>query len=117
MNPIVKNFSKAYANSIPQNEHNRIYSEDDFAAGMGFWAEIIRDKDGFATEECLDEMFANKPFLIFDKRDNDIEAVSQDDWRGDVEKHPYYTHWKPIPKPYIITSTPNNKRNGKSNKD
>lgn len=51
---------------------------------------------GIATEDCLDEMFANMPFVIYDCRDNDIEAVCQDDWRGDIEKHTYYTHWKPI---------------------
>lgn len=71
----------------------------DFADGMGFWARIERDKDGFAKEECLDLMFANMPFLIFDCDDNDIEAVCQEDWRGDIDKHPYYTHWKPIPLP------------------
>lgn len=71
----------------------------DFADGMGFWAKIGRDKDGFATEDCLDEMFANMPFLIYDSRDNGIEAVCQDDWRRDIDKHAYYTHWKPIPLP------------------
>lgn len=96
---IVKRFAKQYAESIPQFEHNRLYSEDDFCAGMGFWAEIQRDNDGFAKEDYLDEMFANMPFLIYDRRDNDVEAVCCDDWRGDIDKHPYYTHWKPIPLP------------------
>lgn len=98
---IIRRFAKEYASGIPQFEHNRLYSEDDFSAGMGFWAEIKRDKDGFATDECLDEMFANMPFLIYDSDDCDIEAVCQDDWRGDIEKHSYYTHWKPIPLPKI----------------
>lgn len=99
---LVRRFATQYAQNIPQSEHNRLYSEDDFIAGMGFWAEIHRDKDGFATEECLDEMFANMPFLIYDADDNDIESVCQDDWRGDIDKHPYYTHWKPIPLPKRI---------------
>lgn len=103
---LVRRFAKQYTQSIPQYHHNRLYSEDDFIAGMGFWAEIHRDKDGCATEECLDEMFANMPFLIYDHSDNDIEAVCCDDWRGDIDKHPYYTHWKPIPLP---TKTPNKK--------
>ena len=96
---LIRQFANQYAQSIPQDEHNRIYSEDDFIAGMGFWAEIRRDKDGFATEDCLNEMFANMPFLIYDRSDNDIEAVCCDDWRGDIDKHSYYTHWKPIPLP------------------
>lgn len=98
--PIIDKFAKAYADGIPQFEHNKLYSIDDFIAGMGFWAEIKRDEDGFATEDCLDEMFDNMPFVIYDSEDNDIEAVCQDDWRGDIEKHSFYTHWKPIITPH-----------------
>ncbi len=89
MKPLIKKFAT----------ENADVSITDFADGMGFWAQIERDTHGFATEECLEKMFANMPFLIYDRRDNDIEAVCQDDWRGDIEKHPYYTHWKPIPLP------------------
>lgn len=96
MKPIIDKFANAYADGIPQFEHNRFYSVDDFAAGMEFWAEIKRDKDGFATDACLDEMFDNMPFLIYDDRYNDIDAVCDADWRGDIEKHSKYTHWKPI---------------------
>lgn len=95
---------------------NADVSVADFADGMGFWAKIERDKDGFATENCLDEMFANIPFLIYDSRDNDIEAVRQDDWRGDIDKHAYYTYWKPVPLPTTKSKelqTINNKPNGK----
>lgn len=89
MNPIIKKFATENAEE----------STSDFASGMGFWAEIERDKDGFAKDEYLDMMFANMPFLIFDRRDNDVEAVCQDDWRGEIDHHRYYTHWKPIPLP------------------
>ena len=95
---------------------NADVSVADFADGMGFWAKIERDKHGFATENCLDEMFANIPFLIYDSRDNDIEAVRQDDWRGDIDKHAYYTYWKPVPLPTTKSKelqTINNKPNGK----
>lgn len=103
---LIRRFANQYAQNIQQDDHNRINSEDDFIAGMGFWAEIHRDKDGFATDECLYEMFDNMPFLIYDRSDNDIEAVCCDDWLGDIEKHSYYTHWKPIPLP---KRTPNKK--------
>lgn len=96
---IVRRFAKEYSENIPQFEHNRVFSEDYFCAGMGFWAEIHRDKDGFVKDSCLDEMFTNMPFLIYNRSDNDIEVVCCDDWRGDIDKHPYYTHWKPIPLP------------------
>lgn len=116
MKPIVKKLATAYADGMAQFEHHRLYCIDDFAAGMEAWAEIKRDKDGFATEDCLDEMFANMPFVIYDCRDNDIEAVCQDDWRGDIDKHAYYTYWKPVPLPTTKSKelqTINNKPNGK----
>lgn len=98
---IFNRFAIAYADGIPQFDHNRIYSIDDFAAGMKFWAEIKRENGGFATEECLDEMFANIPFLVYDQRDGEIEVVSNTEWCGDIGKHPYYSHWKPIASPKI----------------
>lgn len=76
MKPIVKRLATAYADGMAQFEHHRLYCIDDFAAGMEAWAEIKRDKNGFATEDCLDEMFAYMPFVIYDSRDNDIEAAT-----------------------------------------
>jgi hypothetical protein len=71
---------------------------------MGFvtkWRKIDRDKDGFATEECLDEMFASIPIVIRDC-DNEYYVIGETDdlvgWRGDIEIHPFYTHWMKIPK-------------------
>lgn len=92
---IIDKFATEYANSIPQFEHNKRYSIDDFTAGVKFWATVKRN-GGFATEECLDEMFDNLPFLIFDQRDGEINVVLNAEWRGDIDKHPYYSHWKPI---------------------
>lgn len=98
MNSIEERFANSYVNEHMSVLWGRSLTHfvDDFVTGMKFWAEIERDKDGFATEECLEEMFANMPFVIYDSQDDDVEAVCQEDWRGDIEKHKYYTHWKPI---------------------
>ena len=80
--------------------HNRARVIDNFVAGMECWAEIERDAAGYATDECLDEMLANVPFLIYDSRKGVVEMVSEDqdlvDWRGDIERGRNYTLWKPI---------------------
>lgn len=65
------------------------------------WRKIERDKDGFATEECLDEMFTNIPIVIRDRDKEHYvieEAADKEGWRGDLESHPFYTHWLKLPK-------------------
>lgn len=56
-------------------------------------------KDGFATDEALDEIFSNLPRLVRDKRDGCIELINHDnsaEWRGDLERHPDRYQWRQI---------------------
>jgi len=62
------------------------------------WYKIERDKDGFATEECLDRIFEDSIILFHDNRDDEIEVYDGfDDWRRDIKRHAYYDYWMPIP--------------------
>ena len=62
------------------------------------WLEIERDKDGFATDKCLDEIFENNIILFHDNIDDSIQIVDGDfdDWRGDIERRPRYDYWMPV---------------------
>lgn len=66
------------------------------------WIEIKRDKDGFATEECLDEMFKHELFVVRDKCDElgyeGYCLCTNPDWRGEIDRDTSYTHYLPIPK-------------------
>lgn len=63
------------------------------------WYKIERDKDGFATEECLDRIFEDSIILFHDNRDGSIQIADGDFdyWRGDIERHTYYDYWMPMP--------------------
>lgn len=74
------------------------------------WIPIDRDKNGFATGECLDKILG----IVFDKGypvalattdstasiDYEIITPTQDvyAWRGEIEQHASYTHYLPIQK-------------------
>lgn len=63
------------------------------------WIEIKRDKDGFATKECLNEMFKHEMFVVRDEFGYDDYFLCQNpDWRGEIERDTSYTHYLPIPK-------------------
>lgn len=59
----------------------------------------IPAKDGFATDEALDEIFSNLPRLVRNKQDGCIELINHDnaaEWRGDLERHPDRYQWRQI---------------------
>lgn len=71
------------------------YEEDNYDAGVadGFekgakwalknrWLQIERNKDGFATDKCLDEIFENNIIFFHDNIDDLIQIVEGDfdDW-------------------------------------
>ena len=67
---------------------------------------IQRDKDGFATDESLDEMCENSPFIIVKVTNydgyTDFEVTYETketlcETRGDVERHPAYIGWFKAP--------------------
>jgi hypothetical protein len=66
------------------------------------WIEIKRDKNGFATEECLNEMFKHEMFVVRDKYDKlgyEGYCLCQNPhWREEIKKYKIYTHYLPIPK-------------------
>ena len=74
------------------------------------WIEIKRDSDGFADEQCLAEMFSELPIAVYDKENDDYEIVTAEhylyEWRGDIDRHPRYSHYLRIP-----NKCKNNKRN------
>lgn len=81
------------------------YNEETFIDGGRWalehqWHEIERDKDGFTTEQCLNEMFSENIILLHDKIEDAIQIIDGDysDWRGDIERLCKFDYWMPIPK-------------------
>lgn len=69
------------------------------------WIKIDRDKDGFATEECLDMMFTSLPYVVAEQSPDGCvlyttvcELNDLYGWRGEIERHTNYTHFLPIQK-------------------
>lgn len=69
------------------------------------WIKIERDKDGFATEECLDMMFTSLPIVVVEEYPDGsflyhgiCDLNSLDGWRGEIDRDVDYTHYLPIPK-------------------
>lgn len=67
------------------------------------WKEIERDKDGFATDECLDTMFQELPILLWHNTDEDGEYVDRTKWAdyaGYIHcDYHHYSLYMPIPIP------------------
>lgn len=66
------------------------------------WIEIKRDKQGFATEECLNEMFDNALIIVtrneFYRVYYDvIKRENKKDWKNKIIKDLRYTHYLPVP--------------------
>jgi hypothetical protein len=66
------------------------------------WIEIKRDKNGFATEECLNEMFKHEMFVVRDKYEilgyEGYFLCTNPGLRGEIYRDKNYTHYVPIPK-------------------
>lgn len=65
------------------------------------WIEIKRDKNGFATEECLNEMFKHE--LIVVRRYSKIFRrivynVFEKRYMDEIKILEHFTHYLPIPK-------------------
>ena len=64
------------------------------------WREIKRDKDGFATDESMSEMYAMLPIAVLHKDMFDIDLVCEYNWSDAVASlycKPYLTHFCTIP--------------------
>lgn len=102
----IKDKAEEYAESIGGSERYKQSIIEDFNRGAKFgtedlWFEVKRDNEGFATDECLDLMFSNMPFIIYDSEEDDADVVTTDEWRGDIERHTRLSHWKPFRMPVI----------------
>ena len=67
---------------------------------MENWKEIRRDKDGFTTDECMDEMYAMLPIAVKHKGFYDLDLVCKDNWSdavSDLFGKVYLTHYCTIP--------------------
>lgn len=70
------------------------------------WIKIERDKDGFATEECLDKMTRALPCVLLSQfNEHGVEhfydvatLVSIDYWMVEINTNTHYTHYLPLPK-------------------
>ena len=69
------------------------------------WIKIDRDKNGFATEECLESMRKAIPFVyVFPCEEKDVYVAVGDEQEFDMYKQSFYTdsfcvtHYLPIPK-------------------
>lgn len=65
------------------------------------WIEIIRDKNGFATEESLNKMFENELIIVarselYRVYYDVIKREKQVEWRGEIDRNIRYTHYLPI---------------------
>lgn len=60
---------------------------------------VFRDKNGFATEECLDEIGSSLPVILMYESDYTIEAYNVCDeedyeyYRGEIERNVSYINW------------------------
>ena len=64
------------------------------------WREIKRDKDGFATDESMSEMFAMLPIAVLHQDLYALELVSAGNWfdaMSDIYGKTYLTHYCTIP--------------------
>ena len=68
------------------------------------WREIKRDKDGFATDDSMSEMYAMLPIAVLHKGLYALELVCMDNWSdavSDLFGPTYLTHYCTIPQlPY-----------------
>lgn len=64
------------------------------------WREIKRDRFGFAEDDCLDLIYHQLPVVVKQKGWLITDLACEDNWgemRGEIERHPYYTHYCPVP--------------------
>ena len=68
------------------------------------WREIKRDKDGFATDESMDEIYIMLPIAVKIKGSYALELVCKDNWYdalSNLRLNHYLTHYCTIPQlPY-----------------
>jgi hypothetical protein len=67
---------------------------------MENWKEIRRDKDGFTTDDCMDEMYAMLPIAVKHKGLYALDLVCKDNWSdavSDLSGKTYLTHYCTIP--------------------
>ena len=69
------------------------------------WIKIKRDKDGFATEDCLDMMFTSLPIVVAELYPNGsilyhaiCDLDSLDGWRGEIDRDIDYIYYLTISK-------------------
>ena len=70
------------------------------------WIKIERDKDGFATKECLEKMTSILPFVLLEQfNEHGIEhfydvvtLVNVKYLMGDITTNVRCTHYLPLPK-------------------
>ena len=69
------------------------------------WLPIDRDENGFATEECLDEMLNNLPIVLYHtKMGGGYDVLNPQTeslklyFREGVKTSKAYTHYLPIPR-------------------
>ena len=64
------------------------------------WQHIETDKDGFATEDALDELWNNRPVLVKDIQDNYYFIIQNEsdfaDWGAELYHKPQYFKWRKI---------------------
>ena len=65
------------------------------------WVEIARDRDGFATQKALDEMYSSLPIEVlyqWDDGKEEIETVEKDEYEElwNIEKKPKYKAYRKI---------------------
>lgn len=64
------------------------------------WREIKRDKDGFATDESMAEMYAMLPIAVLYKDLFDLDLVYEGNWSDAAATlycKPFLTHFCTIP--------------------
>ena len=65
------------------------------------WIKIERDKDGFATQDALDNLYSQLPVVIAETIDDVVyyDTITTDsyaDWSGDLSLRTRYSHYLPF---------------------
>ena len=87
--------------SVCKYTHNLGFKHGSHWQQANGWNTIERDKDGFATNECLDKIFETLPIVVYNKRLNEYSTIIDEeliyDWLCDIKEDTDFVFWMKVP--------------------